>query len=80
MKDDYVLLAVKIFHNLFMPMMCLSYEVFFTYEINIASFVCPVSPLSFGLYQRNSAQIYHLRWFTPTEELTPYSSSSAMFL
>lgn len=42
MKDDYVLLAVKIFHNLFMPMVCLSYEVFLTYEINIASFVCHI--------------------------------------
>jgi len=58
MKDDYVLLAAKIFHNLFMPMVCLSYEVFFTYEINTASFVCHISPLFSGLYQCKSAQIY----------------------
>lgn len=71
MKDDYVLLAVKIFHNLFMPMVCLSYEVFFICEINIASFVHHISPLFSGLYQRKSAQIYQLCRFTPTEELTP---------
>lgn len=60
MKDDYVLLAVKIFHNLFMPMVCLSYEVFLTYEINIAPFVCHIAPLFSGPYQCKSAQIYWL--------------------
>jgi len=45
MKDDYVLLAAKIFHNLFMPMVCLSYEVFFTYEIQHPLFV--IYPLCF---------------------------------
>lgn len=49
MKDDYVLLAVKIFHNLFMPMVCLSYEVFLTYEINIASFVCHIISIFWAL-------------------------------
>lgn len=42
------LLVVKIFHNLFMPMVLLSYEVFFTYDRNRTSFVCEMSLIYYG--------------------------------